>query len=62
VLAAVDAEVGAPLLYARVDLVTSPAGDHLLAEVELIDPILFLRHAPESAGRLAEAIRARAGS
>ena len=60
VLAAVDAELGTPLLYARVDLVTGPAGDPLLAEVEMIDPSLFLRLAPAAAGRLAEATNARA--
>ncbi|HJV09375.1 MAG TPA: hypothetical protein VJ653_06825, partial [Acidimicrobiales bacterium] len=56
VLAAVDAEVGAPLLYARVDLVPGPAGEPVLAEVELIDPILFLRDAERAADRLVAAI------
>lgn len=56
VLAAVDAEVGAPLLYARVDLVAGPTDEPLLAEVELVDPILFLRHEPAAAARLAAAI------
>ncbi len=61
VLAAVSAEVGRPLLYARVDLLTAPTGQPLLAEVELIDPSLFLRFHPPSADHLAEAIAARAG-
>ena len=60
VMAAVKAEVRRPLLYGRVDLVTSPTGQSLLGEVELIDPSLLLRFAPTAAGRLAEAIAARA--
>jgi hypothetical protein len=55
VLAAIDF----PLLYARVDLVPGNAGEPLLAEVEVIDPILFLGHAGPAAGRLAAAIVAR---
>ena len=46
VLAAVVAEVAEPLTYARVDLVPGPDGHPLLAEVELIDPRLFLGPAP----------------
>lgn len=61
VLAAVDAEVGVPLLYSRVDLVAGENGDPLLAEVELIDPSLMLHLAPTAAPSLAEAIGARAG-
>jgi hypothetical protein len=57
VLAAVEAEVGTPLLYARVDIVPGPAGEPLLAEVELIDPILFLGQSEPAAGRLAAAIK-----
>ncbi len=60
VLAAVDAELGLPLLYARVDLVTARTGVLLLGEVELIDPSLFLTHAPSAVDGLAGAIRARA--
>ncbi len=59
VLAAVDAEVGAPLLYSRVDLVAAADGEPLLAEVELIDPSLFLRLAPEAAASLVAAIGSR---
>ena len=58
VLAAVDAELGLPLAYARVDLVPGAAGEPLLSEVELIDPSLFLRHAPPAADRLAAAVLA----
>lgn len=59
VLAAVSAEVGVPPLYARVDLIPSPAGEPLLGEVELVDPSLFLRVVPDGAVRMADAIRAR---
>lgn len=60
VLAAVDAEVRTQLLYARVDLVTGPAGEPLLSEVEVVDPSLLLRFVPAAAGRFADAIVARA--
>ena len=60
VLAAVHADVPGPLLYARVDLVTSPTGQPLLSEVELVDPSLFLRLVPTAGRRLADAITARA--
>lgn len=60
VLAAVQAEVPEPLLYARVDLVTGDTGQPLLGEVELVDPSLLLRFADPAAGRLAAAIVARA--
>ena len=60
VLAAVQAEVPQPLLYARVDLVTAVTGEPLLGEVELVDPSLLLRFAAPAAGRLAEAITAQA--
>jgi glutathione synthase/RimK-type ligase-like ATP-grasp enzyme len=47
-----------PLLYARIDLLPSPDGP-LLLEAELIEPSLFLDHAPGAAGRLASAIAER---
>ncbi len=60
VLAAVQAEVAQPLLYARVDLLAAPIGELLLGEVELVDPSLLLRFAAPAAGLLAEAITAQA--
>jgi glutathione synthase/RimK-type ligase-like ATP-grasp enzyme len=53
VLAAVPADLGAPL-YARVDLVEADDGPVLL-ELELVEPSMFLRHDPGAADRLAVA-------
>ncbi|GAA4962611.1 ATP-grasp domain-containing protein [Actinoplanes utahensis] len=47
------------LLYARVDLIPGPDGTPTLIELELTEPCLFLRTAPGSADRLADAILAR---
>jgi len=47
-----------PQLYARVDLLPSPAGP-LLLELELTEPSLFFVHAPEAATALAHALLAR---
>ncbi|HEY2378052.1 MAG TPA: hypothetical protein VGH98_18905 [Gemmatimonadaceae bacterium] len=58
VLEAAGAITGVPpneLLYSRVDL--APAGDeYLLLELELIEPSLFLLHAPDAAERFAAAL------
>jgi len=59
-LAAAQAIVGSPALYARVDLVTAPTGDPWLAELELVDPSLLLRLDPTGAERLARAIQTQA--
>ena len=59
---AVLAEVGRPLLYARVDVVPGPDGDPLLIELEVTEPQLFLRHSEAGTARLADAVVARAGS
>lgn len=59
VVAGAYAVLGAPLLYARVDLVTAPNGAHWLAELELVDPMLFLGRSGQAAHRLAAAIVAR---
>ncbi len=47
-----------PWLYARVDGVRRGA-DLLVVELELIEPSLYLSHAPSAARKLAEAIKAR---
>jgi hypothetical protein len=47
------------LLYARVDLIPGPHGGPLLVELELTEPSLFFRTAPEAAARMADAIVAR---
>ena len=50
---------GAPL-YARVDGCIVNGGLRLM-ELEVLEPELFLRCAPEAAGRLADALMARMG-
>jgi hypothetical protein len=54
VLAAIPSSLGTAeaLAYARVDLVTDPAGAPQLIELELTEPSLFLDHAERSAERL----------
>lgn len=54
----VMATAGDATLYARVDLVESARGP-LLMELELIEPELYFRLAPEAADRMADAILAR---
>jgi glutathione synthase/RimK-type ligase-like ATP-grasp enzyme len=49
---------GAPL-YARVDVLRDAAGVPAVLEVELVEPSLFLEHAPGTAQALAGAILAR---
>ncbi|WP_371780072.1 ATP-grasp domain-containing protein [Streptosporangium subroseum] len=44
------------VLYARVDLVRLADGAPVLIELELTEPYLFLRHAPEGAANLARAL------
>jgi glutathione synthase/RimK-type ligase-like ATP-grasp enzyme len=58
VLAAIP-QPSVPLLYARVDLIPGPDGAPMLLELELTEPSLFLRTAPASAARLADAIQNR---
>jgi hypothetical protein len=43
-------------LYARVDFLASGPDRWLLGELELIEPELFFRIAPDAAGRFADAI------
>lgn len=51
-------DMAAPL-YARVDMLRTAGGDLVLNELELVEPSLFFRHAPQAADRLAEAFLAR---
>lgn len=59
--AAILDAAGADVLYARVDVVERPTGVTLM-ELELIEPVLFLRKAPESARTLAHAVKRRIAS
>jgi len=52
--------VGEPeLLYARVDFLHGEDGALLLNELELVEPSMFFRHAPEAAVALADELLAR---
>jgi glutathione synthase/RimK-type ligase-like ATP-grasp enzyme len=46
-------------LYARVDLVRDSVGAFRLMELEVIEPSLFLNHAPDGGAMFAEAVRRR---
>ena len=48
-------------LYARIDVVAGAVGELLLLELELVEPELFFRLAPDAASRLADALGRRAG-
>lgn len=56
----VDA-IGQELLFARVDLLRADDGAWQVGEVELTEPDLYLRFAPEAADRLAASLLARVG-
>ena len=47
------------LLYARVDLAETAANSYQLLELELIEPSLFLLHAPDAAEHFADALVSR---
>jgi glutathione synthase/RimK-type ligase-like ATP-grasp enzyme len=51
-----------PLLYARVDALQDDEGRLVLNELEIVEPSLFFRHAPEAGERLAEALLRRVGN
>ena len=51
----------APPLYARVDMVRDGQGAFRLMELELIEPSLFLAHAPDGGAALAKAVTAMLG-
>jgi hypothetical protein len=58
--AAAEATGVAPndLLYARVDLAETAADEFVLLELELVEPSLFLVHAPSAAEQYADGLRA----
>lgn len=65
VLAAVAAVFGVEpngLLYARVDLAEITPDEYVLLELELIEPSLFLVHAPEAAKNFASALLSSRGA
>ncbi len=43
-------------LYARVDFLRDQDGALMLSELELVEPLLFFRHCPQAADRLAESL------
>ena len=53
------ATVAHELLYGRVDLIRDSADEPLIAEIELIEPSLFLQQSPAALARLVAAISAR---
>lgn len=53
------AAVGTPLLYARVDVIPDETGGLRLAELELLEPSLFLSQHPPALERFVAAILAR---
>ena len=57
-LASLFPQLGAPFLYARVDLIPDDEGTPVILEVELTEPSLFLEHGPGSARRAADAVAA----
>ncbi len=53
--------VGRDLLYARVDLIRDQFGEPLIAEIEVVEPSLFLLQSPRALLRLVAAIANRTG-
>lgn len=58
---AVLAKAPGGLTYARVDLLPDAEGQHRLMELELIEPQLFLAHAPDQGAALGDALAERLG-
>ncbi len=56
---AVIADIPQSLLYARIDLIRDEHDQPLLAELELVEPSLFLRQEPAALKRLVRGIAAR---
>ena len=51
----------APTTYARVDIVVGNDGTLQIIELELIEPALFLEHAPKAGHAFAEAVMSAIG-
>jgi len=49
----------APPLYARADFLFADDGEPVINELELVEPMLFFQHRPESAATFADALLAR---
>ena len=52
----------APALYARVDMIATATGALKVMELELIEPALFLHHAPDKGVAFASAVRTAAAA
>ena len=52
----------APALYARVDMIATATGAFKIMELELIEPALFLHHAPDKGVAFASAVRTAAAA
>lgn len=52
----------APALYARVDMIANAVGALKIMELELIEPALFLHHAPDKGVAFASAVRSAAAT
>jgi len=61
-MARVFEHLGEKVVYGRVDLILDPAGQPLVNEVELVDPVLSLTLAPNAATKLAGAVARRLSS
>jgi hypothetical protein len=58
-LAAAEARSGGRAAYARADMASGPAGEPLLMELELIEPSLYLHHAPGGAAAFVDGLLKR---
>jgi hypothetical protein len=56
---AIISDIGSELLYARIDLIRDDHGQPLLAELELVEPSLFLLQEPTALNRLVRGIAKR---
>ncbi len=52
----------APAIYARVDIIEGEAGALQIMELELVEPALWLQHAPDKGASFADAVRSAIGT